>query len=197
MDTLIKYVFDRAIKMLEKENVNHITFPLPFNEICGVKMGICELNITTVNDENKRIIVQICLRSQRFDRLLYSKNDIIMLNNPAPADQEQNWDERLFVKLRKSIKDLNTLSLNILYGTLETDGHGSACGEFLALCCSAFENTPQIKLEYKECCVCNVLTKSNYKCGHTVCILCDSKLTNDKCPLCRADLNDEEEQEED
>lgn len=225
MDSLIKFVYDKVCGMFSREKeVNHISFALPFDSICGIRMGNNSFELTTCDDEScKRLIMRVYLKDLRRDKLLFTNDIIIVMRNEdvekmieyeVLKQKIKNYEsedlnevgierleicretiknckpiEHLLTEINKFINDLKTLRINLLYGTLESDLHN--CSKlninFMELCCEVFQDLPNIKLDFTECCVCHSMTKSKYKCKHFVCILCDSKLKNNKCPMCRAE----------
>lgn len=57
---------------------------------------------------------------------------------------------------------------------------------------SSFKN---IKMQFDECSICYELTKGITTCKHYICGRCHSNMKRNVCPLCRKDLDDDEDDE--
>ena len=61
---------------------------------------------------------------------------------------------------------------------------------------SCFES-PKIKFDYDDCCVCLEKTRGTTKCNHHICLACFTNLKKLQCPLCRADICDVDSDDDD
>lgn len=70
-------------------------------------------------------------------------------------------------------------------------GAMKVAGTFLSVQETAF----MTRKDPSECCVCMEPTFQKTKCGHSICRRCTYKLTELICPLCRAEMEEENEDE--
>jgi len=55
---------------------------------------------------------------------------------------------------------------------------------------------PTVKFTFEECCVCLEKTNGETCCNHPLCLSCLTNLKKPKCPLCRANIESEESDDE-
>lgn len=82
---------------------------------------------------------------------------------------------------------LPTLTFNKLRGVFESphskDGKYNSTVQPQDF--TSFLRIPNMKTKNQECCSCMEETKSKTRCGHSICVECESKLSKSSCPMCR------------
>ena len=82
---------------------------------------------------------------------------------------------------------LDTLKYNTFYNILELPLYNKKVFEYKDI----IVKSDNVELDYDECCVCLELTTCCIdNCDHYICLKCESRLENSKCPLCRQDYNE-------
>ena len=124
-------------------------------------------------------IIRACLCGDRY---------ILYFNNYGVIEFENINNQFVFDIFHRTANILPRLRFDIARGILTTDPLLSDqlifFDKLLAMATTATTAT-NIKYRFEECVVCYNKTKTTLRCEHICCIMCLTKITNRKCPVCR------------
>jgi len=157
-------------KMLERLNasVGCPTVRVHLNELDGVKVGSVYFQ--------KNIGGYIYFHIHPYQKFTISRRDLFIREIKSFAD---------FQKLFEDLPDLTFSKLHSVF-VFKT----AVDVEYLI---SELLNPIHVK-EYADCSVCLDHTMRKTKCKHWLCYACEVNMTSSKCPLCRAEFEEEEDQ---
>jgi hypothetical protein len=167
-------------------------YDIPIVSINGVKMNIFRVRLSEYEME---VIFTIKNADNNNIAHLTNYREHTLIKQGRDGTQ---WDKERFTKMRiregvdKLVLLISSLDFNVRTGILS---HGTIPN--LPKCFKKLASLGKAKcIEDTECCVCLEQTITHFKpCNHYICGVCVSQLNKMICPMCRADYQDDSDEE--
>jgi hypothetical protein len=164
---------------------------LPIAKIGNVKKTQCELYLTTFNFKQYRLEFSVVVTTTG-DQIFKKRSELIKIKSKSNIQEIQPWLATKIKDMQGTIKQLRVSpKKNRLTEHYEMENVIWQAN--VAFCNNLGDN---IQKGYGECCVCDDITVLSTNCNHFVCVECSSNLTKPKCPMCRASIYREEEEDD-
>ena len=178
------------IMLDDKKNKKHSMYPINVtlgNMDCVMRLHLVDINTHRVNP-NPNFPTLVTANNRLCCNLLSDKMDIHLLKDALNSSEfcsNIETIEQLAGALMNISQRLQAMKFNYFLGLFESsdDIHRRKAIEIAFRFCR----------RGKECCVCNMITRRKTHCDHTLCVLCNDKLKHNTCPMCREDLNQDDE----
>lgn len=141
---------------------------LPIKSIAGVNVN-CHIHSHQNVHGNDELLLMI--RSEWNGEFLFSK--------------QARSQEELDTLLETILPNLKYCKLTHSLGTKDTETDSLEVVQKIPKC-------DNVKLSFEECSVCLENCQTKTKCSHALCAVCESKIKDPICPLCRACYEDDE-----
>ena len=155
----------------------------PFRKISGVLVdGWMSVRGNTTGAFNSKIVL-IVIRADYQERSLWRWERGYGDNVEAVDMMKDDF--------HREMNKLSNLEFNKLCGKLvekRSNANKITDGVLREMLESLFVGE-QFTLHSQECCVCYDKTKDTLRCGHHLCLVCESSMKELKCPLCREDYH--------